>query len=89
MSDFILTLSFAFQAESHGLTDAQNGQAVTKPQLVDRNGPGGTILPSFDSTTSAYAKIATLVCMAAILTWFGVPLLVSVTEKTLKLFFYS
>ena len=60
------------------------GQPTAHPALLDRDGPGGSLKGGTDSTVAAYAKIGSLVAVAGVLTWFGVPLIGAVTEYALK-----
>lgn len=66
--------------ELSGFTDAPIGQPTAHPALVDKNRPGGSILPGKDTTAAAYLRLGTLVVSAAILTWVGVPILAALTE---------
>lgn len=67
-----------------GLTTAPIGQPTAYMALVDTNRPGGAIVRGTDSTAAAYIKLGSLVAAAAVLTWFFVPILVTITERTLS-----
>ena len=72
------------RVKSQGFTDAPIGQATAHPTLVDKNRPGGAVSTGSSSTAAAYFRLGSLVVAAAILTWFGVPLLASITERALS-----
>jgi hypothetical protein len=74
------------KVEPQGFTEAPIGQATAYPKLVDKDGPGGSVKTAPESTVEAYAKIGSLFVAAALVTWFGVPLLAAVTEKALHWF---
>jgi hypothetical protein len=70
--------------EAQGFTEAPIGEATAHPRLVDKKGPGGSFSSGVDSTFGAYTKISSLVALAAVLTWFGVPAMSLVSEEVLK-----
>jgi len=83
--------------EKPGFTEAPIGQATGRPNLVDSNMPGGGGVrragrrrfgspPFGDSTAAAYAKIASVVVASAVVTWFGVPLLWTVSDRVVHWF---
>lgn len=80
------TFFHPYQVESEGFTQAPIGQATAHPNLLDKDGPGGSLKATSESTAGAYAKIGSLVVVAAILTWLGVPVLAAITEKVLHLY---
>lgn len=47
-------------------------------------GPGGGVHSGPDSTAAAYTKIGSIVVTAAVVTWFVVPLLGTLTEWILR-----
>ena len=71
--------------ETSSFTDAPIGQPTAHPALVDKNRPGGSILPGKDTTAAAYLRLGSLVVSAAILTWVGVPILAALTEHLVSL----
>jgi len=70
--------------ESHGFTEAPIGQPTAHPTLVDKNRPGGAFSTGSETTSAAYIRLGSLVVAAGILTWFGVPLLASITQRALS-----
>lgn len=70
--------------ETSGFTEAPIGQPTAYPGLVDKNRPGGSILPGSDTTAAAYIRLGSLIASAAVLTWFGVPLLAALTKLVLS-----
>lgn len=70
--------------ETAGFTEAPIGQPTAYPALVDKNQPGGSISAGSDTTAAAYIRLGSLVVSAAVLTWFGVPLLASLTQHLLS-----
>jgi hypothetical protein len=70
--------------ETQGISEAPTGQPTAYMTLVDKNGPGGSIVSGNDSTAAAYIKLGSLVVTAAVLTWFGVPILAALTERALS-----
>ena len=72
--------------EAATFTEAPIGQPTAYPALVDKNLPGGSILPGSDTNAAAYIRLGSLVVSAAILTWLGVPLLAALTQHLLSNF---
>jgi len=70
--------------ETAGFTEAPIGQPTAYPTLVDTNRPGGSISPGNDTTAAAYIRLGSLVVSAAVVTYFGVPLLASLTQRALS-----
>jgi hypothetical protein len=85
-SHIYLACVIVLQVEAQGFTEAPTGQATAYPKLVDKDGPGGSVKTAPESTVEAYTKIGSLFVAAAVVTWFGVPLLATVTEKALHWF---
>jgi hypothetical protein len=72
--------------EKIGFTEAPIGQPTAHMTLVDKNQPGGFAGITSDSTTAAYMKLGSLVVTAAVITWFGVPILAAITERMISFF---
>jgi hypothetical protein len=72
--------------EKVGFTEAPIGQPTAHMTLVDKNRPGGFAAITGDSTTGAYMKLGSLVFTAAVVTWFGVPILAAITERMFSFF---
>lgn len=72
------------KVETLGFTDAPIGQPTAYMSLVDKNRPGGSMVPGTDTTAAAYMKLGSLVITAAVLTWFGVPILAAITQRALS-----
>jgi len=68
-------------------TDAPTGQPTLHPNLLDKNGPVGSLLvKGSDSTASAYVKLGSVFALASFFTWFSVPFLGLITEKVISWF---
>eukprot|EP00523_Entomoneis_sp_CCMP467_P008491 CAMPEP_0168738488 /NCGR_PEP_ID=MMETSP0724-20121128/10959_1 /TAXON_ID=265536 /ORGANISM="Amphiprora sp., Strain CCMP467" /LENGTH=1081 /DNA_ID=CAMNT_0008785833 /DNA_START=7 /DNA_END=3252 /DNA_ORIENTATION=+ len=65
------------QIETVSFTEAPVGQALRRPNLVDKDIAGP------ESTTAAYAKIGSLVVCASVISWFAVPFFSSLTQHLL------
>jgi hypothetical protein len=74
------------RAETLGFTEAPIGQATAHPRLVDKKRPGGNISSGLESTTSAYAKIGSLIVAAGLISWFCVPVFAAMAEKVINFF---
>ncbi len=61
-------------------TLAPTGKATNSPEKLAKNTPGGGTGRKSESTATAYAYIGSLVAAAAVITFFGVPILASYTE---------
>ena len=72
------------RVESVAFTDAPLGQATARPDLLDAAGPGGSAPTGSESTAAVYAKLGSVVAVAGVVTWIGVPLLSKATEEALK-----
>jgi hypothetical protein len=72
--------------EQVGFTEAPIGQPTARVMMIDKSRPGGNFGLTADSTISAYMKLGSLVLTAAIVTWFGVPLLAATTQHALSFF---
>lgn len=70
--------------ESTSLTAAPVGKATAQPDLLDKNTPGAGARSGSVSTTAAFAQIGAAVVVAGVVTWFGVPLIASVTQKVFE-----
>ena len=67
--------------ESTSLTAAPVGKATAQPDLLDKNAPGAGARSGSVSTTAAFAQIGAAVLVAGVVTWFGVPLIASITQN--------
>lgn len=79
-----LTILYLVQREKSGFTEAPIGQPTAHPRLVDKTRPGGSHVAGADSTAAAYIKLGSLVVVSAAVTWFGVPLLASLSKRALE-----
>jgi hypothetical protein len=68
------------RVETETFTKAPTGKATSSPEKLAKDTPGGGTKQSSDSTTTAYVYIGSLVAMASVITFFGVPILASYTE---------
>lgn len=68
------------QVETSGFTVAPTGKATANPEKLAPDTPGGGTKQSSESTATAYAHIGSLVTVAAVITFFGVPILASYGE---------
>lgn len=66
------------QLDTDDINDAPTGQPTAQKALLDKNSPGATV--EKDSTANAVTKIAGIVTAAAIVTWFGVPLMITAVK---------
>ena len=66
-------------------TDAPVGQAIKQRQLVDRTAPAGNLVPGSgpESTIWVYLKLATLLVVSVVFSWFMIPLCFGVVERLL------
>jgi len=69
------------RVETKAFTDAPVGKPTAHPHRLEKDSPGRT--SGTDSTMAAYAKIGALVVSAAVITWFGVPRIISFAEWTM------
>lgn len=60
------------------INDAPTGQPTAQKALLDNGSPGSTV--DKDSTGNAVVKIAGVVSAAAVVTWFGVPLMIAAVK---------
>jgi len=60
------------------INDAPTGQPTAQKALLDKDSPGSTV--DKDSTGNAVFKIAGVVSAAAVVTWFGVPLMIAAVK---------
>lgn len=67
--------------EELALTDAPKGQAVGHLHLVSKDDPAAPVRSGPETNTSAYAKIATILILSGIITWYAVPLLTKIADK--------
>ena len=72
--------------EKIGFTEAPIGQPTAHTTMVDKNLPGGFARNISDSATAAYLKLGSLVFTAAVVTWFGVPILAAIAESMMSYF---
>lgn len=72
------------RVESVAFTDAPLGRATAKPNLLDKESPGGSAPAVSESTATVYAKLVSVVATAGVVTWVGVPLLSKATEVALS-----
>jgi hypothetical protein len=68
------------RVETNAFTAAPTGKATASPEKLARDTPGGGAKSSSESTATAYAHIGSLVAVAGIITFFGVPILASYSE---------
>jgi hypothetical protein len=66
--------------ESETLTSAPTGKATGSPQKLSRNTPGGGTTAKSESTATAYLQIGSIVTLAGVITFFGVPMLASYSD---------
>ena len=64
--------------DTSGINDAPTGQPTGEKALLDKSSPGAKV--EKDSTANAVAKISGVVAAAAVVTWFGVPLMISAVK---------
>ena len=69
--------------ETVSFTEAPIGQAIRRPELVNKKEGAGRLLSGPDSTTGAYVKIGSLFMAASVISWFAVPFFSSLTEQLL------
>jgi hypothetical protein len=72
--------------ETIGFTEAPIGQPTAHTTMIDKNQPGGFAGTISDSATAAYLKLGSLVFSAAVITWFGVPILAAIAEHMMSYF---
>jgi hypothetical protein len=72
--------------EQIGFTEAPIGRPTAHTTMIDKNQPGGFAGNISDSATAAYLKLGSLVFTAAVVTWFGVPILAAIAEQMMSLF---
>lgn len=68
------------RVESDSFTKAPTGKATSSPEKLAKDTPGGGTKQNSDSTVTAYVYIGSLVTVASVITFFGVPILASYTE---------
>lgn len=61
------------KVDTANFTDAPTGYPTLRPELVAQDRPGGSVSPSKVSTYQAYAKVAGMIVLALVITWFVVP----------------
>lgn len=67
--------------ETDTFTAAPTGKATATPEKLAKNTPGGGTQQTSKSTATAYVHIGSMVFIAAVVTFFGVPVLASYTES--------
>lgn len=73
------------RVETESFTVAPTGKATATPEKLAKDTPGGGTKQTADSTATAYAHIGSMVVIAAVITFFGVPLLASYTEYLIRM----
>lgn len=66
--------------ESEALTVAPTGKATASPSKLSRSTPGGGMKKKSESTATAYLQIGSILTLAGVVTFFGVPLLASYSD---------
>ena len=64
--------------DTSDINDAPTGQPTAQKALLDKSSPGAKV--EKDSTANAVAKISGVIAAAAVVTWFGVPLMISAVK---------
>ncbi len=70
--------------ESETLTSAPTGKPTASPQKLSRNTPGGGTKVQSESTATAYLHIGSIVTLAGVVTFFGVPILATYSDFVVK-----
>lgn len=68
------------RVETNNYSKAPTGKVTATPEKLAKDTPGGGTTQSSESTTIAYLHIGLMVVIAAVITFFGVPVLASYSE---------
>ena len=72
--------------ESETLTSAPTGKPTASPEKLSRNTPGGGTKVQSESTATAYLHIGSIVTLAGVVTFFGVPILAAYSDFIVQKF---
>ena len=70
--------------ESETLTSAPTGKPTASPEKLSRSTPGGGTKVQSESTATAYLHIGSIVTLAGVVTFFGVPILATYSDFIVK-----